>query len=94
MNVPVQSKSLHGEEKGSTGGGSEKAPQYTDYDKVIRSEFGIINDIDLLFSQSSEKISQDSEEFDQPDDQVAKTVQPNVHRHLSCASTKKIKKLA
>jgi hypothetical protein len=96
MNIPVhilsQGKSPSGEESEPPSEGSEKAPQYSNFDKVIREEFGIINHIELLFSQTSEKTSQGAQGLDQSNDKAAKTVQPNVHKDLLCASTRKIKK--
>jgi hypothetical protein len=72
MNIPVhilsQSKSPPGEESEPPSEGSEKAPQYSNFDKVIREEFGIINHIELLFSQSNEKTSQGTQGLDQSND--------------------------
>jgi hypothetical protein len=65
MDPSLQNKSPYDIERKSPSGGLEKAPQYSDFSKVIQKEFGILNHIGLLFSQSSEKTSQD---FDQPND--------------------------
>jgi hypothetical protein len=69
MNIPVDilplSKSTPGEESESSSDVSEKAPQYSNFDKVIREEFGIINHIELLFSQSNEKTPQGTKGLDQ-----------------------------
>jgi hypothetical protein len=92
MDPPVHSQSPYGMERKFPIGGSEKAPQYSDFSKVIQKEFGILNHIGILFSQSSEKTSQGDQGFDQSNDLAAKTVQPNVHKHLACASTKNIRK--
>jgi hypothetical protein len=66
MNTIVRSKSHHGVIRKSTSGGQEKAPQYSDFDNVIGKEFGIINDIEILFSESSEETSQGAQKLDQP----------------------------
>ena len=48
MIIPLPSKSLHGVVKESPDKGSETAPQFSDFDKVIEKEFGIINDLEVL----------------------------------------------
>jgi hypothetical protein len=68
MNPPVQSQLPYGTERKFPSGGSEKAPQYSDFSKVIQKEFGILNHIGLLFSQSSEKTSQGAQGLDQSND--------------------------
>jgi hypothetical protein len=66
MNNIMRSKSHHEVIRKSTSGGQEKAAQYSDFDKVIGKKFGIINDIEILFSESSEKTSHGAQKLDQP----------------------------
>jgi hypothetical protein len=68
MDPPLQSQLLHGMKRKIPRGGAEKAPQYSDFSKVIQKEFGILNNIGVLFSHSSEKTSQGDQGFDKPND--------------------------
>jgi hypothetical protein len=66
MKIPVQSKSLHAFQTESSGGGSEKGPQYSDFGEVIQQDFGIIKNIGVLLSQTNDPISSSAQEFDEP----------------------------
>jgi hypothetical protein len=67
MKIPVQSKSLQAFQTESSGGGSQKGPQYSDFEEVIQKDFGIIKNIGVLLSQTSEPKSSSAQEFDEPD---------------------------
>jgi hypothetical protein len=67
MDPSVQSQLLYGMKRKIPSGGLEKAPQYSDFSKVIQNEFGILNHIGLLFSRSSETTSQGDQGFDESD---------------------------
>jgi hypothetical protein len=64
MKIPVQRKSLRAYQTESSGGGSKKGLQYSDFGEVIQKEFGIITKIGVLLSQSSEPTSSSAQEFD------------------------------
>lgn len=68
MNPLVQSQLLYGVEAKFPSGGSEKAPRYSDFSKVIEQEFGIKHGIGFLFSQSNDSVSSCAEESDHPND--------------------------
>jgi hypothetical protein len=52
MIISLPSKSPHGVIRDSPGQGSEKAPQFSNFDQVIQKEFGIINDLEVLYTES------------------------------------------
>jgi hypothetical protein len=64
MKILVQTKSLQASKTESSGGGSQKSPQYSDFGEVIQKEFGIIKNIGVLLSQSSDPTSSRAQEFD------------------------------
>jgi hypothetical protein len=92
MKIQVQSKLPHAVQTELTGGGCQGCPQYSDFGKTIKKKFGIINKIGGLLSQTSDPTSSSAQELDRPNAQQAQTVQPRVHKHLPCASKKKMRK--
>jgi hypothetical protein len=49
----LPSKSPHRVVRESTDQGSEKAPQFSNFDQVIQKEFGIINYLEVLYTESN-----------------------------------------
>ena len=92
MNIPVQSKLPQALQTESSGGRSQKGLQYSDFAKVIQKEFGIINNIGVLLSQTSDPTSSSAQELHGPNAYLARTVQPRVRKHLLFGSKKKIRK--
>ena len=92
MNIPVQSKILEAVKTELSGGGSQEGLQYSDFAKVIQKEFGIINNIGVLLSQTSDPTSSSAQELHGPNAYLARTVQPRVRKHLLLGSKKKIRK--
>jgi hypothetical protein len=65
----------------------------TDFDRVIREDFGIIKDVAILFSQSSDQTILDDEESDPlPKAKSAPTALHNLERFFPAAAKKKIRK--
>lgn len=68
MNPTVQSQLPYGAEAKLPNGGPEKAPQFSDFSKVIQKEFGIKVGIKFVFSQSKDSVSSVAEELDKSKD--------------------------
>ena len=66
MKISVQSRLLHAGQIESSSGGSQEGLQYSDFENVIQKEFGIINNIGVLLSQTSGPTSSSAQEFDEP----------------------------
>lgn len=63
---PSQTKSVYELEKNTSGSSSEKGLDYSDFDGVIQKKFGIINDIGILFSDSTEQLNSEAGDLDPP----------------------------
>ena len=90
MITQVQSKSAQGTQPKPPPADSDETVQYWDFDRVIEKNFGIINDVGILFSQSSDQMSLDAEESDPLP--KAKSAPDNFQRLLPAAAKKKIRK--
>jgi hypothetical protein len=90
MITQVQSKSVQGAQTKPPARDSDETIQYSDFDRLIQKDFGIINDVGILFSQSSDQISLDAEESDPLP--MAKSAPDYFQRVLPAAAKKKIRK--
>ena len=94
MNIKQgQSKSVQGAEAWPPGRDSPETLQYSDFDKVLEKDFGILNDIGLLFSATDDDNSIFAEESDpQPKVSSPQTAPLNEDRLLPTSPQKKITK--
>lgn len=93
MIAPGQSKSVQGVQTKPPHGDSDQALEYSDFDRVIQEEFGIINEVAILFSQSSDQTILDDKESDPlPLAESAPTALHIFQRLLPAAAKKKIRK--
>jgi hypothetical protein len=89
--VQGKSKSVQGAEAWPPVGDSDETPQYSDFDKVIQKDFGIFNDIHLLFSTTNDDNSIFAEESDPlPKASSPQTAPFKVDRLLPTSPPKKI----
>jgi hypothetical protein len=66
MIIQGQSKLVPGLEAWLPLGDSQETLKYSDFEKVIKKDFGIMNDIGLLFSQTDDDASVDAQQSDSP----------------------------
>jgi hypothetical protein len=88
-----QSKSIQGVQTMPPHRDSDQTLQYSDFDRVIKEDFGIIKDVAILFSQSSDQTILDDEESDPfPKAKSAPAALHNLERFFPAAAKKKIRK--
>lgn len=72
---------------------SDQTLQYSDFDRVLQEDFGIVKDLALLFSEISDQTIIDDEESDPlPNPKSAPTALHNLERLDPAAAKKKIRK--
>jgi hypothetical protein len=88
-----QSKSVQRVQTMPPHGDSDQTLQYSDFDRVIQQDFGIIKDVAILFSQSSHQTILDDQESDPLlNAKSALTAPHKFQRLLPAAAKKKIRK--